>query len=141
MSSSGMSLIGESMNRPTMTRAGQTAEPGMAVNRGAKNMARAKHTATEKAVRPERPPCATPDALSTYVVTVLVPSKAPATVPTASAMKAWLSLFGLPFSSTMLALVVTPTRVPIVSNMSTNRKVKTTTSMSRLKICDGSVII
>ena len=38
----------------------------------------------------------------------------------------------------MSALVVTPTRVPIVSNMSTNRKVKTTTSMSMLSTCEKS---
>ena len=46
-------------------------------------------------------------------------------------MKACLSLAIFPFSSTMFALVHTPTRVPTVSNMSMKRKVNTTASMSR----------
>ena len=50
-SSSGMSLIGLSMNSPTNTRAGQTAEPGMAVKTGAKNSASTKQAATENPVR------------------------------------------------------------------------------------------
>ena len=60
-----MSFTGVSMNRPTMTSTGVVAAAGMERNNGAKNIATAKHTAVENAVRPLRPPCATPAALST----------------------------------------------------------------------------
>ena len=85
-----MSRMGLSMNRPTMTSTGHVAEPGMERKSGAKMSATAKHTAVVKAVSPDRPPCATPEALSTYVAMALDPIIDPMVVPTASAMKARL---------------------------------------------------
>ena len=64
-SSNGMFLIGSSIRSPTITRAGAVAAAGIERNSGEKNRAIAKQHATVKAVRPERPPCATPAALST----------------------------------------------------------------------------
>ena len=91
-----------------------------------KNIARRKSTATVSAVRPVRPPCSTPLALSTKVVTVEVPSTAPAVVPIASDMSAWLALGRRPFSSSMLARLETPTSVPTVSKKSTKKKASVT---------------
>ena len=65
------------MSIPTITSAAVVAAEGIDRNKGEKNNATAKHTATTNAVRPERPPSATPDALSTYVVVVEVPNIAP----------------------------------------------------------------
>lgn len=72
-----MSLIGDIINKPTMSNTGVVAAAGMERKIGAKNNAMMKQTAVEKAVRPVRPPNATPDALSTYVVVVLAPMHAP----------------------------------------------------------------
>ena len=64
------------------------------------------------------PPASTPDADSTNVVTVEVPVTEPASVPTASEIKASFILGILPVASSILALDSVPTSVPIVSNMS-----------------------
>ena len=64
-SSNGIFLIGSSIRRPTITSAGVVAANGIERNTGQKNKAAAKHIAMENAVRPERPPWATPAALST----------------------------------------------------------------------------
>ena len=61
-----------------MMSAGAVAQAGTIEIIGLKNIARRKSTATVSAVRPVRPPCSTPLALSTKVVTVEVPSTAPA---------------------------------------------------------------
>ena len=103
-----------------------------------KNNATAKQQATTNAVSPERPPCATPDALSTYVVVVEVPKHAPTVVAIASAINASFKRSILPFSSTKLAFVQTPIKVPTVSNISINRKVNTTTAISSVKIFSHS---
>ena len=84
----GTFLIGSSMRRPTITRAGAVAAAGIERKRGEKNNEIAKHIPTTNAVSPERPPCATPAALSTYVVVVDAPRHAPAVVAMASAMNA-----------------------------------------------------
>ena len=55
-SSSGILKIGSIMSRPTITSAGAVAAAGMDRKRGEKKIATPKHTATESAVRPERPP-------------------------------------------------------------------------------------
>ena len=55
-SSSGILVIGSIIRRPTITSAGAVAAAGMERKRGEKKMAMPKHTATESAVRPERPP-------------------------------------------------------------------------------------
>ena len=59
-----------------------------------------------------------------------VPRHAPQVVAIASAMKTLFMPSILPFSSTMPAFWETPMTVPMVSNMSMKRKVKSTTSMS-----------
>ena len=103
----------------------------MARKRGEKSSARTKHIAAENAVRPVRPPAPTPDALSTYVVVVEVPRQAPQTV----AMESAMNILSMP--STLSPLVMrpalwdTPMMVPIVSNISMNRNVRTTTSISQ----------
>ena len=70
--------------RPTRINTGAVAAPGTAKKNGARNNDRRKHTAVTKEVSPLRPPSPTPEALSTKVVMVLVPSMAPAVVPMAS---------------------------------------------------------
>ena len=60
------------------------------------------------------------------VVTVDVPSTAPAVVPIASDMSAWLALGRRPFSSSILARLETPTSVPTVSKKSTKKKASVT---------------
>src|SRR5690554_4579674 len=122
------------MNSPTITRAGAVAADGIKVNSGAKNNAIANITEVDNAVKPVLPPSATPAALSTYVVTVLVPKQAPATVATASAIRAFPTLGSLPLSSSIPALDDTPASVPTVSNISTKRNVNTTTSISIVNI-------
>lgn len=83
-------LIGSIINIPTIISTGAVAAPGTERNNGEKNSDIMKQHAMENAVRPVRPPCDTPAALSTYVVVVEVPSIAPAVVAIASAMKACL---------------------------------------------------
>ena len=79
------------------------------------------------AVSPVLPPSVTPEALSTNVVVVEVPSNAPTLVATASAINAPLIFGSLPFLSSMSALEATPIKVPRVSNISTNRNASSTT--------------
>src|SRR5690554_324323 len=123
-------VIGVIMNSPTITSAGAVAAAGIIVNKGAKKSAMANIPAVARDVSPVLPPSATPAALSTYVVTVLVPRHAPTIVPTASAISAFPTLGSLPFSSSIPALEDTPASVPTVSNISTKRNVNTTTSIS-----------
>ena len=79
------------------------------------------------AVKPVLPPAATPEALSTNVVTVDVPSTAPEVVATASAIKAPLIFGSFPSLSSISALDATPMRVPNVSKISTKRNANITT--------------
>ena len=76
------------IKKPTITSAGAVAKAGIARKIGAKNKLRKKRTAAVTAVRPVRPPTATPALLSTKVVTVEVPSRAPPVVAMESASKA-----------------------------------------------------
>ena len=76
------------MYTPTMTSAGAVAAPGTMETTGLKNIASRNRTETVMAVRPVRPPCSTPEALSMNDVTVVTPSTAPAEVATASAISA-----------------------------------------------------
>ena len=99
---------------------------------GAKSMEIRNRTAVVKAVRPVLPPAATPAEDSTKVVVVEVPNTAPAEVATASASSAGLMAGSLPSLSSMFALVLTPMSVPSVSNRSTNRKEKVTTTKFRM---------
>lgn len=132
------SLIGDIMNNPTITRTGAVAALGIIRNRGDRKRATKKRMAVVKAVSPVFPPSATPEALSTYVVTVLVPRHAPTVVPTASANRAALTLGILPSLSTRPAFVETPIRVPTVSNMSTKRNVNRMISISIEKTWEKS---
>ena len=73
-----------SIRNPTTIRAGAVAKEGIARKIGEMNRESANKTAETREVRPVRPPSATPEALSTNVVTVEVPHIAPTVVPTAS---------------------------------------------------------
>ena len=125
-----MFKMGDIINSPTMMSTGAVAAPGMDKNSGAKNREDRKQMAVVKDVSPVRPPSATPEALSTKVVVVLVPKHAPAIVAIESAMKALFRPGMRPFGSIIPAFVHTPTSVPMVSNISMKRKVNTITTMS-----------
>ncbi len=107
--------------KPTTISAGAVANEGIARKIGDRNSETRKSSAVTMPVRPVRPPSATPEADSTKVVVVEVPSTAPAEVASASDSSAPLILGSLPSLSSMSALEATPISVPSVSNMSTNR--------------------
>src|SRR5699024_7535689 len=130
ISSKLISVTVDSMNSPTVTRAADVAADGIIENIGKKNAAITKHPAVERAVRPVLPPSATPDELSTKVVTVDVPTRAPIVVPTASAIRALPTSGRLPFSSSIFAFVATPVSVPSVSKISTNKNENNTENIS-----------
>ena len=88
--SSSIFLIGSSISKPTIINTGAVAAGGIERNSGERNRVTAKQQATTNAVRPVRPPWDMPDALSTKVVVVDVPSIAPTVVAIASAIKACL---------------------------------------------------
>ena len=89
-------------------------------------------------VRPVRPPSATPEALSTKVVTVEVPQTAPTVVPTASERSAPLIFGSLPSLSSISALEATPISV---SNISTNRNANMMTTKSSENTMEKSIFI
>ena len=122
---------------PTSTSTGAVAADGIERNNGAKKSEAKKQRPHTNAVNPLRPPCSTPAALSTNVVTVLVPITAPVVVANASTMNACLRRGILPFLI-MPARVVTPMRVPMVSKRSTKRRVKTMINISGVNIFDHS---
>src|SRR5690606_41930776 len=80
------------ISAPTATSAGAVANAGIAVKIGARKSASTNSPAVTTDASPVRPPSSTPAADSTYDVTVLVPSSAPAIVPTASAANARLEI-------------------------------------------------
>ena len=123
-----------------MIRAGAVAKLGMVRNRGLKTTASRNSTPVVMEVRPVRPPSVTPEALSTKVVVVEVPSTAPAQVAMESAISAPLMWGSLPSSSSMSALDATPIRVPSVSNRSTNRKENITAKKFRMPTPEKSVL-
>ena len=122
---------------PTSTSTGAVAAAGIDRKSGAKKSDAKKHNPHTKAVNPLRPPCSTPAALSTNVVTVLLPIMAPVVVANASTINACLRRGILPFLI-MPARVATPIRVPMVSKRSTKRRVKTMTNISAVNIFDHS---
>ena len=122
------------INKPTSIKAGAVADAGTIKKIGARKSARANIIAVERAVSPVLPPTATPDALSTYEVTVLVPITAPTVVPNASAKRAFFNCGKFPSLSVIPILDATPNRVPIVSKRFTNKKVNTTISISKVKM-------
>ena len=121
------------IRNPTKIRAGAVANEGIAVKIGAKRTETRNRRPVTRAVSPVRPPTATPAEDSTNVVTVEVPRTAPDVVPIASARRAGFILGSLPFSSSILALALTPISVPSVSNMSTKRKEKIITMKSKIR--------
>jgi len=80
--------IAVTIKKPTMTKAGAVAKAGIAKKIGAKNKDKAKKIAVKTEASPVLPPAATPAALSTKVVVVLVPRAAPAQVAMASDKRA-----------------------------------------------------
>ena len=66
---------------PTKTRAGAVAQLGIILARGLRNKHITKQSAVTTLARPVLPPAPTPEADSTKVVQVEVPSNEPATVP------------------------------------------------------------
>ena len=112
------------IRKPTMISAGAVAKEGIAVKMGANNVEMRNRNAVVKAVRPVLPPAATPAEDSTKVVVVEVPRTAPAEVAIESARRAGLIFGSLPFSSSILAFVLTPMSVPSVSKRSTKRNEK-----------------
>ena len=130
-----------SIRNPTMIRAGAVANDGMARKIGDRNRDSPKKIAATTDVRPVLPPSATPEALSTKVVTVEVPHIAPTVVPTASERRAPLMFGSLPSLSSISALEATPISVPSVSNISTNRNANIMTTKSSVKTMEKSIFI
>lgn len=130
-----------SIRNPTMIRAGAVAKDGIARKIGDNSSDNPKRMAATREVSPVRPPSATPEALSTKVVTVEVPHIAPTVVPTASERRAPLMFGSLPSLSSISALEATPIRVPRVSNISTNRNANIMTTKSSVKTMEKSIFI
>ena len=118
------------INNPTIKNAAEVADVGTRPNNGAINNERKKKKAVATDVRPVLPPAATPDALSTNEVTVLVPNTAPAVVAIASARNACLLFRGFPFASIRFAFVQTAINVPAVSKRSIKINVSTSTTIT-----------
>ena len=89
-------------------------------------------------VKPERPPSAIPEALSTYVVMVELPIIAPIVVPIASDIIASFTCGLCPSSPMIPVCEARPTNVPTVSNIFINNKVKITTAISSVKNSEKS---
>ena len=114
--------IADTIRNPTKISAGAVANPGIAVNIGAKKIATKNKRPVATEASPVLAPAPTPAELSTKVVVVEVPRIAPALVAMASAKRAGLILGSFSSLSSMPALVDTPIKVPRVSKISTNRK-------------------
>ena len=121
--------------------AGAVAKDGIARKIGDNSSDNPKRMAAIREVSPVRPPSATPEALSTKVVTVEVPHIAPTVVPTASERRAPLMFGSLPSLSSISALEATPISVPSVSNISTNRNANIMTTKSSVKTMEKSIFI
>ena len=117
------------------------AKEGIARKIGESRRESPNSTAATREVRPVRPPSATPEALSTKVVTVEVPHIAPTVVPTASERRAPFMRGSLPSLSSMSALEATPISVPSVSNMSTKRNANIITTKSSENTIEKSIFI
>ena len=112
---------------PIIIRIGATATVGTILMIGDINKARKKNKATNKEVSPVFPPASIPAVLSRYVVTLLVPSRDPNTVPVESAIKAFSNFLGNLFSLVILNIpdfFPVPIKIPIESNKSDIHKVK-----------------
>ena len=106
---------------PTITNAAQvTGEVNSPNINGAKNIENKNSKPVTIAVRPVLPPFPIPAALSTNAVTVLVPTIAPTTPPTASARNAFSIPTAWPSSSMNPHCLPKLIRVPVVSKNVTN---------------------
>ena len=130
-----------SIRNPTMIRAGAVAKDGIARKIEDNSSDNPKRMAATREVSPVRPPSATPEALSTKVVTVEEQHLAPTVVPTASERRAPLMFGSLPSLSSISALEATPINVPSVSNISTNRNANIMTTKSSVKTMEKSIFI
>ena len=119
--------IADTIRNPTKINAGAVANPGIAVKIGANKIAIRNMNPVTTDAKPVLAPAPTPAELSTKVVVVEVPRTAPADVAIASANNAFLTLGSFPSLSNIPALSETPIKVPIVSNISTNKKDNNTT--------------
>ena len=97
MSSKSISVTDMTIRNPTNINAGAVANPGIAVNTGAKKIARRNRKPVTIDERPVLAPAPTPAELSTYVVVVDVPNIAPIKVAIASANNANLILGSFSF--------------------------------------------
>src|SRR5699024_6243361 len=123
----------EDINIPTIIRAGAVTSDVITLNNGEKHKANRKNPAATTAVNPVRPPAPTPAVDTISEVVVDVPKIDPATVAVESANKAFPARGSLLFLI-KLACVATATSVPAVSKKSTNKKVKITTSICKVKM-------
>lgn len=130
----GRSLTPMNIIMPTIIRTGAVAAAGIARNIGEKNKAAVKHKAMLRAVRPERPPCATPEELSIKVHAADVPSTDEHSVPIESAMNILFIPGTEPSLSANPPLMQTPRAEPVRLKRSMNRNERTTTNMSVVSI-------
>ena len=121
-----ISVTAPNIRNPTIINAGAVANDGIVINNGERTTETRNNKPVTAAVKPVRPPSATPAEDSTNVVVVDVPKIAPADVAIASDIRAGLMLGSFPFSSSIPAFVLTPIIVPNVSNKSTKRNSNTT---------------
>ena len=126
------SLTDPIIRTPTNIRAGAVAAFGMIVITGAMTGdARNSNDVTNAAI-PVRPPSAIPVLDSTKTAAADDPRQAPAVVATASHIMVSF-IHGIPpFSSSTLACLAVPSRVPTVSNISTSEKETTTMTSVRI---------
>lgn len=125
------SLTDPIIRTPTNIRAGAVAAFGMIVITGAMtNDARNSNDVTN-AVIPVHPPSAIPVLDSTKTVAVDDPRQAPAVVATASHIMGSFIHGISPFSSSILACLAVPGKVPTVSNIPTREKEMTTITSIR----------
>ena len=122
------------IRKPTTIKAGAVAKAGIAVNSGEKKAASPNSTPVVTAVSPVRPPWATPAEDSTKAEVVDVPIIAPQVVAMASVRRAGRMTGSFPSLSRKPALEHTPIRVPMVSNISTNRKENMITTKLRIVV-------
>ena len=128
------------MKNPTKNSDGAGAKPKIAVKIGAKKIASRNKNPVTTDAKPVLAPSPTPAELSTKVVVVDVPKTAPTEVAIASANNAGLILGNFSSLSNISAFEDTPISVPIVSNISTNKKDNNTTIKSKILILPKSAV-
>ena len=125
MSLKSMSFTPPSIKIPTKIKAGAVACAGIIEIIGTNIIDSKNKSAVVRLVSPVLPPSAIPADDSTTVVTVLVPTKAPAAVEIASLIRAFFKLITSPFSSTRPDCFAAASKVPSESNIFTSEKLRT----------------